>query len=148
MIPPLGKNACATVKPEVRDAGTVQQPLAARRETMKKIIDFLKGHIKPHAEREEKVLYPAVDKRTGGQSNPFTATMRNDHKIVGRRISELETASTQQSPDASDFVRKTDRLLGLITAHFENEEDVLLPVLDKTMSQEEFDREVMKKKAG
>jgi iron-sulfur cluster repair protein YtfE (RIC family) len=122
-----------------------EQPLKMQRETMKKVTGFLKDQIEPHAAWEEKVLYPAADQRAGSQSHLFTATMRNDHKIVSRRIRELESSTTQRSPDARDFTRKTDRLLGLLTAHFENEEEILLPVLDRTMSQEEFDRDIMKR---
>jgi hypothetical protein len=46
------------------------------------------------------------------------------------------------SPDAAAFVRRADNLLGLIWAHFEEEEMVLLPVLDETMTPEQFEREV------
>lgn len=121
------------------------QPASQQRDTMKRVTAFFMGHIKPHAEWEEKVLYPAVDKRAGSQTHLFTATMRNDHKIVGRWISELESESEKTKADPKAFARKTDRLLGLITAHFENEEEVLLPVLDKSMTSEEFEREIMKK---
>ena len=36
-----------------------------------------------------------------------------------------------------------NNLLGLIWAHFEEEEEVLLPILDRTMSAEEFQREIL-----
>ncbi len=68
--------------------------------------------------------------------------MRNEHKIISRWISELESTSTRKSTDARDFVRKVDRLLELIMAHFASEEDVLLPILDRSMTPEEFDREI------
>jgi hemerythrin-like domain-containing protein len=119
---------------------------AQRREAMKKIVSFLKEHIVPHAQWEERVLYPAVDRRAGNSAqNPFTATMRNDHAIVGRWISELEKESGQADASGASFARKTDRLLGLIVAHFENEEEVLLPVLDRTMTRAQFEQEIMSK---
>lgn len=37
--------------------------------------------------------------------------------------------------------------MGLLYAHFEDEEEVLLPVLDKTMTPEQFKRDVADKMA-
>lgn len=45
------------------------QDASAQRDTMKKVVIFLKDHSKPHAEWEEKVLYPAVDERAGPRKN-------------------------------------------------------------------------------
>lgn len=108
-----------------------------------KIVGFFKGHIKPHAEWEEKVLYPAVDSRAAKGPNPFTATMRYEHTIVGRWIGELEKMDVSSPAGARKFMRATDRLVGLIDAHFQEEEEVLLPILDKTMSRAQFEKEIM-----
>jgi hemerythrin-like domain-containing protein len=114
-----------------------------RRATMTRIVSFFTEHIRPHAEWEEKVLYPAVDRRAGSrETHPFTATMRHEHRIVGRWIDELAAEARKPRPDAVAFQRRTDNLLGLIMAHFELEEEVLLPVLDATMTPAEFDREI------
>ncbi len=114
-----------------------------QKKSMSKIVAFFKEHIKPHAEWEEKKLYPAVDKRAGKGPEAFTSTMRYEHKIVGRWIEELEKEAQKKSPDAALFTRKTDQLLGLINAHFEEEEEVLLPILDKSMTPAEFKEEIL-----
>jgi hypothetical protein len=44
--------------------------------------------------------------------------------------------------NAVQFARKTDRLLGLISAHFEEEEEVLLPVLDKSTTRKALEKEL------
>jgi hemerythrin-like domain-containing protein len=124
-----------------------QQKPETQKVTMNKIVSFFAEHIRPHAEWEEKVLYPAVDKRAKSGENLFTATMRHEHKIVGRWIDELKKQADAAKPDASTFVRKTDKLLGLILAHFEEEEDVLLSVLDRSMTTQEFEREILKTEA-
>jgi hemerythrin-like domain-containing protein len=116
---------------------------AQQKELAAKIVMFFKEHIKPHAEWEEKKLYPAVDKRASQGQEVFTSTMRYEHKIVGRWTEELEKASKAATLDTKSFVRKTDQLLGLITAHFEEEEEVLLPVLDKSMTAGEFKKEIL-----
>lgn len=113
---------------------------AAQRKSAKFVAKFLADHILTHAEWEEAHLYPAVDARTHAGEYPFTGSMRYEHRIVKRWIEELGTLAAAESVDAVAFVRKTDRLLGLISAHFEEEEEVLLPILDKTMTREEVEK--------
>jgi hemerythrin-like domain-containing protein len=115
----------------------------AQKRSMTKLVEALKGHILPHAVWEEKVLYPVIDRKAGGGKYAFTAAMRHEHRIVGRSIDQLARESGKGSPDARLFVRRADQLLGLILAHFEDEEEVLLPVLDETMTPEEFEREIL-----
>jgi hemerythrin-like domain-containing protein len=81
-----------------------------------------------------------VDRLAGGGSNAFTSTMRYEHRIVGRWIAELRAESDKARIDAAKFARRTDNLLGLLWAHFEEEEEVLLPFIDKGMSKAQFER--------
>jgi hemerythrin-like domain-containing protein len=116
----------------------VKQPLNEQKATMKRTVSFFLEHIRPHAEWEERNLYPIVDRIAGGEH--FTATMRHEHKIVARWVGELAVEAVKPSPDALAFARRTDNLLGLLDAHFEEEEEVLLPLLDRTLSASEFER--------
>ena len=120
--------------------GLPAAPAAEQRRTMTMIVKFLDEHIRKHAEWEEAHLYPAVDKRTLAGVHPFTESMRYEHRIVGRSIDAL--AAMAGDPDASPvtFARSADRLLGLIS--FEEEEEVLLPILDKAMTAEQFEQEL------
>lgn len=115
----------------------------ARLRSMRFVVKFLDEHIGAHAAWEEKVLYPVVDRLAGGGKHPFTATMRHEHGVVGRWIAELGTEAAKDSPDADAFARRTDNLLGLLWAHFEEEEEVLLPLIDAGMSADQFKREVL-----
>ena len=57
------------------------------------IIGFLRGHLVPHAEAEEQVLYPAVEQAMAAPG--ATATMRADHAEIVSRIDRLaDTAAT------------------------------------------------------
>lgn len=116
----------------------VKQPADAQKVTMTRTVTFFLEHIRPHAEWEERNLYPLVDRIAGGQ--PFTATMRHEHKIVARWIGELAAEAVKPSPDAMSFARRTDNLLGLLDAHFEEEEEILLPLLERSMSTAEFEQ--------
>jgi hemerythrin-like domain-containing protein len=110
---------------------------------MREVVSFLEGHVNAHAQWEERVLYPVVDRQAGSGTEPFTASMRHEHRIIGRWVKELSREAARPVPDARAFARRADNLLGLMTAHFEEEEEVLLPVLDRTMTAEQFQREVI-----
>lgn len=97
---------------------------------MDRAVLFLDEEIRPHATWEEVKLYPLLDSMVGGRE-PFTATMRREHAIIDRWIEELAVNAASTTPDAAGFARSADRLFGLIDAHFEEEEEVLLPILER-----------------
>lgn len=107
-----------------------------------KVVAFFAEHIRPHAEWEEKHLYPVIDKLAGAEKNRFTSTMRYEHTIVARWIDELAAEAKKASPDYVAFARRADNLLGLLGAHFEEEEEVLLPYADKKLTRAEFEKAV------
>lgn len=115
---------------------------AEQRKLMLEVLRFLRQHVLTHAHWEEQVLYPIVD-RKAGNGGPFTATARHEHRIVARWLDELDQAAEPDEPDGRLFARKADQLIGLLLGHFEGEEEVLLPVLDRTMTPAEFERDVM-----
>ncbi len=87
---------------------------------------FLKGQLMPHAEAEERVLYPAVAELLGAPE--ATAPMIHDHLAIRVRIAELEQA------DPRDLGRLQELLYGLyalISVHFAKEEDLYLPLLEQ-----------------
>jgi len=109
---------------------------------MARMVAFLADHVEGHAEWEEHVLYRVVDREAGGRE-PFTASMRHEHAIIRRWSAELAAEAAQKAPDARAFARRADKLLGLLTAHMEGEEEVLLPVLDRNLTAEQFQREII-----
>lgn len=112
-------------------------------DTMRKIASFFAEHIRAHAAWEETSLYPLIDRLTNSaNSNPFTSSMRHEHKIISRWIDELNEEAQSTRPDATAFARATDQLLGVIKAHFEEEEEVLLPLIDRAMTTQEFKEEM------
>src|SRR5512139_4336790 len=57
------------------------------------IVEFLRGHLIPHSQAEEQVLYPAVEQAMAAPG--ATATMRADHAEIVARIDRLaDTAAT------------------------------------------------------
>jgi hemerythrin-like domain-containing protein len=114
-------------------------PPDQQRAAMDEVVEFFRSHIAPHAEQEEGGLYAAVDRLTCDARERFTASMRHEHVIVGRWIAELEREAARPEPDVRAFARRADNLFGLVLAHFEEEEVVLLPIVDANMTREEFE---------
>ena len=119
-----------------------EQNVSYQKKNMKQIVAFFEEHIAPHAAWEEQKLYPAIDRRNSKEREAFTTSMRYEHKIIETWVKNLKTISKSNAPDIKLFMRKTDQLLGLVYAHFEEEEEVLLPILDQKMTQDQFKEEI------
>lgn len=132
--------------PEVetlREAGEViQETLSASgRESIDKALAFLTNHLLPHAEAEEKALYPVVQKAMGSPS--ATATMSRDHVEVEHLTRELGSlrsqvkGSTLSGQQVNEFRRVLYGLHTLVRVHFAKEEEVYLPLLDARLKPDE-----------
>lgn len=105
------------------------------------LVDFLEGHLLPHARAEEDILYPAIDQAMGAPN--ATATMRVDHDEIADRVGRLRetvSAALDTWPDqehTSAVARQLAALAAIILLHFRKEEEVLLPVLDTALTEEE-----------
>jgi hemerythrin-like domain-containing protein len=127
----------------------VRQKPAEQKKTAEKIVGFFQQHILPHADWEEKSLYPVVDQLAATtEQNRLTSTMRYEHKVVGRWTDELAKETAKERPDYVAFARRADNLLGLISAHFEEEEEVLLAWADQKMSKAQFEEAVQLREGG
>ena len=119
-------------------------PEPRRRDVARQIVRAFREHVGEHARWEERVLYPIADRLAGltgleSGGTPFTASMRLEHDVVGRWISELEHLANAPHVDAVAVSRRADHLLGLLAAHFEAEERVLLPLLDARATPEDLE---------
>lgn len=116
-------------------------PADTERRAIEDSYRFLTGHLRPHAEAEERVLYPVVERLMG--ASEATATMKKDHAEIIRLTGELGSLLQSRSGSARDASQ--DRALRsvlyglhtLVKIHFIKEEEVYLPLLDARMSAEE-----------
>jgi len=127
-------------------------------ETVRRAVDeayeFLAAHLIPHAEAEDRALYPVVERVMGAPG--VTATMSRDHVEVERLTAELARARERlaaQAPDAgqaSSLRRVLYGLYALVKVHFAKEEELYLPLLDERLSPEEARAmfEAMERAAG
>ena len=110
--------------------------------------DFLTRQLFPHAQAEEKVLYPMVQKIM--DSPHATATMSRDHMEVDRltmELGSLRVHKTQLSvpfDHAMALRRVLYSLYALIKLHLAKEEEIYLPLLDSKLTEAEA-REMFEK---
>lgn len=104
------------------------------------VLEFLRHHLIPHAEAEDRALYPVVGKVMGAPA--ATATMSRDHVEVGRLTDELASLraelprTTLDEARARALRRVLYGLYALLKLHFAKEEEVYLPLLDARLSPE------------
>jgi len=96
--------------------------------------NFLTHQLIPHAQAEDKALYPVVQKAMGAPM--ATATMSRDHVEVGRLTDEFGTLRVHHSQlsittlQAQALRRVLYGLYALLKVHFAKEEEIYLPLLD------------------
>jgi iron-sulfur cluster repair protein YtfE (RIC family) len=128
--------AVRTVADSVGEAPT--SPLC---QGIDEVYEFLTHHLIPHAQAEERALYPVVGKVMG--TPEATATMSRDHVEIGQFTEELAalrsnlSGETISAPQAKALRRVLYGLYALVKVHFAKEEEVYLPLLDARLSSEE-----------
>jgi iron-sulfur cluster repair protein YtfE (RIC family) len=108
------------------------QPLEMRSAAMHQVVDELDERLLPHLDWEERTIHPVVDKFACEGPAAFSASMRYEHRIIRRGIDDLRERAADAGAVVA-FSRRADNLLGVILAHFELEEEVLFPILDRAL---------------
>ena len=103
--------------------------------------NFLTRQLIPHAQAEEKAIYPMIQKAMGAAE--ATATMTRDHVEVERLTQELGSLRVHKTQlsitfeQVSALRRVLYGLYALVKLHFAKEEEIFLPLLDSKLSAEE-----------
>lgn len=124
----------------VADAiGTV--PIESIRQGVDEVYTFLTEQLTPHAQAEERVLYPTVGRLMGAAE--ATATMSHEHTAIHRSTQELGTLRQRLSDaylsaaEEQALRRVLYGLYALVKEHFAKEEEIYLPLLDARLSAQE-----------
>ncbi len=83
---------------------------------------------------EERILFPRFEEKTGMREFGPTAVMRAEHRQIGACLEALHEKVRHQDPDSD---AEEARLLDLLTAHNQKEENILYPAVDRLLSPEE-----------
>jgi iron-sulfur cluster repair protein YtfE (RIC family) len=117
-----------------------QASIESLRRGVEDVLEFLRHHLIPHAEAEDRTLYPVVGQVMGAPD--ATATMSRDHVEVGRLTDELASLRSELSratlseAEAKALRRVLYGLYALVKLHFAKEEEIYLPLLDARLSAE------------
>ncbi|MDA0371816.1 MAG: hemerythrin domain-containing protein [Actinomycetota bacterium] len=107
-------------------------------------LQFFQYHLLPHARAEEQFLYPVLDRLERARLG--SALLRWDHAQMERYADDLRghweklVSNRLMTDDVERRVRET--LLGLhdlVVQHFTKEDDLVVPLLEANLSQEEAD---------
>ncbi|WP_158690536.1 hemerythrin domain-containing protein [Streptomyces sp. 142MFCol3.1] len=105
---------------------------------------FLTDHLIPHAEAEDRVLYPVIGRVMGAAE--ATATMSRDHVEVGRLARELGTLREVVDREGLSDERQVALrrvlygLYTLVKVHFAKEEEIYLPLLEERLPASEAEK--------
>jgi iron-sulfur cluster repair protein YtfE (RIC family) len=108
---------------------TTERALKGREE----LFTQLKTELDIHAEIEEQILYPVLEK--ADETHEITLEAYEEHRLVKQLLSELEA----EPKDAEEWTAKFTVLKENIEHHVEEEEGEMFKKARKVLSQEEID---------
>lgn len=111
------------------------------------VIAFVQ-HLTPHSEREEGVLFPMMAKYIGREAGPI-AVMEYEHDQAKLHLETFlaKTAHLNgeiKGKEAKDLAELVNQAYFILTEHFSKEENVLFPMAERMLSDEE--KEELKRK--
>ena len=92
-----------------------------------------KAAMEQHFTKEEQVLFPSFEERTGQTGGP-TAVMRMEHQQMRQVFDEMQKALTEQ--DSEEYLGSSETLLVLMQQHNLKEQQMLYPMTDQVFSRE------------
>lgn len=95
-------------------------------------VAFARESLLPHTMHEEAVLYDRVDELIG--TGVATAGLREDHAEIERRVDTL----AESTSDGASLPLELHELSALVVHHFQTEELILIPYLERSLPDEEF----------
>lgn len=116
-------------------------PIAFLRQGIDDISAFLAHQLLPHAQAEERALYPVVGRLMGAPE--ATATMNRDHVEIKRLAEQLGKLRSQLGNEPLEVSQEQALrrvlygLAALVAVHFAKEEEVYLPLLDTRLLPQE-----------
>ncbi len=116
-------------------------PSESVRQGVEEAYTFLTHQLTPHAQAEERVLYPTVGRLMGAPA--ATATMSRDHREIERLTQELGTLRPQLvgeslgEAEVQALRRVLYGLYALVAVHFAKEKDICFPLLDARLTIQE-----------
>lgn len=103
---------------------------------VKEFLDFTESFAEPHHQKEEKVLFPTLEKKGVPKEDGPIGVMLFEHEIKRKYIKELEKA-LQENKDKK-IKEKGQAISSLLRDHIFKEENILYPLAKDILTQEEL----------
>jgi hemerythrin-like domain-containing protein len=107
---------------------------------LKNSVAVFKAELDPHSEREEGVLFPMMGKYIGTTSGPI-AVMEYEHdqakSFINAFIEKTENEIQVSSEEMKDSAGLAENAYNILTEHFTKEENVLFPMAERMLSDQE-----------
>lgn len=94
-----------------------------------------KSGLEKHILWEEDILFPLFEKKTGMYEGGPTAVMRLEHKNIKSILDEISGKLTGDSINTDDF---ENTLVAFLSDHNHKEENILYPMIDNSVNDEEL----------
>jgi iron-sulfur cluster repair protein YtfE (RIC family) len=123
----------------IADALTTESATFTFPDRLDEVLAFLREELIPHANAEDAVLYPAVERAMGATG--ATTTMSRDHVEIQRLTRTLERirgevfAAGPSYPQILEVRRILYGLHTLINLHIEKEDEFYFPLLEATLTE-------------
>ncbi len=121
-------------RPIRRDLREMKNQLAPASGSLGPIADrftFLRRALRIHESGEEEILFPAIDERAPGASDPYTATHTSNRALMDRLDAALAGGD---APGASTLMTELESVM---SAHLDQEEGELIPLCEQHFSMAE-----------
>ncbi len=123
--------------------GIVQEGYVARyRGQFRSALSFLEEEILVHNRKEERALFPAIERVVEGP----TVTLRNEHRMLRLGLRKLQSAvrAVEHAPDSFRSIHRLARtasdLVQLCVNHIHTENNILFPLVRRVLPKEDLRR--------
>ena len=108
---------------------------------LKRKVDAFVSELDPHSEREERALFPLMAKYIGRESGPI-AVMEYEHDLAKTNLKKFREAVEQiegavDAAKAKEIASCAIQAHAVLTEHFMKEENVLFPMAENMLNEEE-----------
>ena len=102
--------------------------------TVDQALTLLCSHIEDHFSEEENFLFPDFEQQVGSSQGP-TQVMRMEHQQVRELLESLKKAVQERSQD--QVMGYSDTLMIMVQQHNMKEEQILYPMIDEALGDDQ-----------
>lgn len=100
----------------------------------KKLMSAFLWNMENHFQREEQIIFPAFEQKTGMTDSGPTQVMRTEHQQIRGVLEEIK--KSMAAGDYQEIINQAETMLILIAQHNSKEENILYPMSDQHLGPE------------